>query len=411
MRAADRVEELTALAPGIVTRLQEQIPAILREIVAAIGEEAPDYAALLTADEDDLRTVAEQAVDRLLLLAGTRPERLGLQTSDVDYAPFEELGRNEWRQGRSLRTVLAAYRTGARVAWRHLAETAVEEGLSAEAVALLAEAIFAFIDELSAASARGYAGEQSLSAGETERQRLALADLLVAHQPDLPTIQAAAARLRLPLSASYAVVLAPLSVDEAPLNDLTRRLEPSALPVRLSGCRAALVPDPDGPGRRQLLTAALAGLDAVIGWPAPWQQIAPSLSAAELAFDLIGQGLLTSDQPTFVVDHLAELLLHRDPALVSELRRRRLAPLEAVPASARIRLLATLRAWLDLGGDRQAMAAALHVHPQTVRYRVGQLRSLLGAQLDDPQTRFELQLALRGPLTPPARGRRSTDRR
>jgi len=40
-------------------------------------------------------------------------------------------------------------------------------------------------------------------------------------------------------------------------------------------------------------------------------------------------------------------------------------------------------------------AAALGVHPQTVRYRVARLRELFGTALDDPQSRFELQLALR----------------
>ncbi|MFL6152631.1 MAG: helix-turn-helix domain-containing protein [Ornithinibacter sp.] len=43
----------------------------------------------------------------------------------------------------------------------------------------------------------------------------------------------------------------------------------------------------------------------------------------------------------------------------------------------------------------QAVAERLHVHPQTVRYRVAQLRELFGDSLDDPDARFELALALR----------------
>ena len=34
------------------------------------------------------------------------------------------------------------------------------------------------------------------------------------------------------------------------------------------------------------------------------------------------------------------------------------------------------------------------MHPQTVRYRMGQLRELFGDRLDDPQTVLELTLAL-----------------
>ena len=37
----------------------------------------------------------------------------------------------------------------------------------------------------------------------------------------------------------------------------------------------------------------------------------------------------------------------------------------------------------------------LDVHPQTVRYRVKQLRELFGERLEDPEARFELSLALR----------------
>ena len=43
----------------------------------------------------------------------------------------------------------------------------------------------------------------------------------------------------------------------------------------------------------------------------------------------------------------------------------------------------------------QAVAAALDVHPQTVRYRLKQLRELFGDALEDPEARFELSLALR----------------
>jgi DNA-binding PucR family transcriptional regulator len=58
-------------------------------------------------------------------------------------------------------------------------------------------------------------------------------------------------------------------------------------------------------------------------------------------------------------------------------------------------LTETLAAWLDRPGQVQAVAAALDVHPQTVRYRVRQLRDLFGDRLDDPDARFELSLALR----------------
>ena len=44
-----------------------------------------------------------------------------------------------------------------------------------------------------------------------------------------------------------------------------------------------------------------------------------------------------------------------------------------------------------------AIARELHVHAQTVRYRLDQLRELFGDDLEDPDARFELSLAVRAP--------------
>jgi DNA-binding PucR family transcriptional regulator len=94
-------------------------------------------------------------------------------------------------------------------------------------------------------------------------------------------------------------------------------------------------------------------------------------------------------------EHLPALVIAADPALAGELAEQRLAPLAELPDGPRERLTETLRAWLDRPGQVQAVAAELDVHPQTVRYRVKQLRELFGERLEDPEARFELSLALR----------------
>ena len=73
---------------------------------------------------------------------------------------------------------------------------------------------------------------------------------------------------------------------------------------------------------------------------------------------------------------------------------RRLAPLAAVRATQRERLLETLHSWLLHWGSRADVSAQLFVHPQTVSYRLKHLRELLGDDLDDPTARFELLLVL-----------------
>jgi len=77
---------------------------------------------------------------------------------------YVDLGRGEYHAGRSLDALLAAYRVGARLAWRRFVETGREAGLAPEVLYDLGEAIFAYIDEISAESADGYAQEQSAAA-------------------------------------------------------------------------------------------------------------------------------------------------------------------------------------------------------------------------------------------------------
>jgi DNA-binding PucR family transcriptional regulator len=96
----------------------------------------------------------------------------------------------------------------------------------------------------------------------------------------------------------------------------------------------------------------------------------------------------------FIEDHLDAVIVHRDPGPLRALREQVLAPLSEVPLATRERLVETLASWLRQMGDRRAMAAELHIHPQTVRYRLGQLRELFGEALDDPRTRTRFTIAL-----------------
>jgi sugar diacid utilization regulator len=125
----------------------------------------------------------------------------------------------------------------------------------------------------------------------------------------------------------------------------------------------------------------------------PLAQLPASVSIAQTAAELQRIGLLTDD-PVFVDEHLDAILVHRDPRLLAALRRRVLTPLDGQAPASRERLVETLRAWLRHFGDRRAIAQELHVHPQTVRYRMGQLHTLFGSRLDSPEFRAQLMLAL-----------------
>lgn len=57
-------------------------------------------------------------------------------------------------------------------------------------------------------------------------------------------------------------------------------------------------------------------------------------------------------------------------------------------------LVATLKAYLE-EGEQQAAARRLKIHPNTLRYRLDRVREISGADLDDPETRLNLSVALR----------------
>jgi DNA-binding PucR family transcriptional regulator len=157
------------------------------------------------------------------------------------------------------------------------------------------------------------------------------------------------------------------------------------------GVACAIVGDPAAPGRHARLMAAVGDRRGVLGPVVGVGRAGHSLRRALATLRLADLDAGMTDAG----EHLGALMLGADPGLAAELAHHRLAPLERVSPGAATRLAATLRAWLDRPGQVQAVAEALGVHPQTVRYRVRQLRELFGDKLDDPDARFELALALR----------------
>jgi DNA-binding PucR family transcriptional regulator len=84
-----------------------------------------------------------------------------------------------------------------------------------------------------------------------------------------------------------------------------------------------------------------------------------------------------------------------DGELAGAFASERLAAVDRLAPAERDRLLATLESWLAHQRHTPRIAAELHVHPQTVRYRIGRLRDLLGERLETADGRFELEMALR----------------
>lgn len=385
------------LPPEVAEVLRPELPALADEIVAEVSRGVPDYARPLEGPFGQaLRSGVEEALGGFTtLVENPRTDR------EAGREVYLNLGRGEMRAGRSLDALLAAYRLGARVAWRRLATAGERAGLPPRTLYALAEAIFAYIDELSGDSIEGYAREQAAAAGAVQRGRQRLAALLVQEPPPDPsTVEAAAAHAgwRLPRRLAALVVEAEGSAVEAEgsgeqADRLALRLGPDALVAHVAPFIVALVP---APGRRGELDAALRGRRAALGPPVAWQEAGVSFTRARELLRLARDGGIEDRGGLLLAEsHKVSLLLGVDRRLARDVADTALAPLDGETELSRERLGSTLDAWLRHRGRTEAVAKALHVHPQTVRYRLARLRELFGPRLDDPDGRFELELALR----------------
>jgi hypothetical protein len=111
--------------------------------------------------------------------------------------------------------------------------------------------------------------------------------------------------------------------------------------------------------------AALAGLRAASAWPE-----APRPVAADAL--------------------LAERALNGDPLAREALHDRVALPLQTAGGE----VLETVRAVLTSGGNLEATARAIFVHPNTVRYRLKRAADLTGLSATDPRGSWTLQVAL-----------------
>jgi hypothetical protein len=380
--------------------IEPELPAATEEILATIAREVPEYARPLEgAFGAGIRTGVTEALRQFVALirdpdAGREPGR------DV----YVALGRGELRQGRTLDSLQSAYRIGARVAWRRISAAARRHRVDPDQLAILAEAIFAYIDELSADSVEGYAQAQREQEGERQRRRRELLALLLRDPPaEEPELRAAAqaAGWRLPRSA------APLAVAEADLARVARRLPVDALVGSVGEIGCALVSGAASPSRNSELERATESITAALGPTVPRGELGSSWALAKAALRAAEAGAIDGAAPIFAEDHLADLLIFESGGLADRLAQSRLAPLAELTPASRTRMEETALAFVQHGGNAAAMARALHLHPQTIRYRLTHLRELFGEGLEDPDVRFELELALRSARSArsPARAR------
>lgn len=389
-------DSVFALDPIIIAALRARLPTVAARTVAAVVAEVAEYAVPLQQGNmgANIAHAVRLALDGFLRMVQAAPgsDPTGELATALDGA--YSLGRGEARSERSVDSLLAAYRIGARVSWREWGTTAVERDIDPRAMVGFAERLFAYIDRLSAASVAGHRDELEQSSRVREQQLERLGRALLAAAPADELVQYAHRAQWDPPHTLTAVLVGAERARfvSGPWDTRTLNLAADvAEHPRLSdNIRILLVPDT---GRtRGGVWRALGTEPAVVGPCRPWTEVGRSYARA--ARVLLEHGAAPGGQDT--EEKLTDLVLTADREAIADLRRRELAPLADLPAATVQRLTETLLSWLLHQGRREDVARDLTVHPQTVRYRMAQIRALYGDTLNDSDTVLRLILALSG---------------
>ncbi|MER6815863.1 helix-turn-helix domain-containing protein [Spirillospora sp. NPDC000708] len=382
----------------LIRELRKRVPDTARVAVRRIERELPGY--VRVHDGRYARVLAfsvEWAVRHFVGLLGDPGPPSAALTGH-----FRRLGAGEAREGRSLETFQAALRIGAGVAIQRLTEEAESLGapVTPATVVHVTQAALGYLGRLAAAAAEGHAEAGAQRAGRFRSRRRALLEKLVERDAGLAQIRLLAADCDWPVPRTVAAV----ALSAPPGGPAPRLVLPADVLVGLHLDDPCLVvPDPDGPGRRRALDAALAGWVAAVGPSVPVGRGARSLLLARRVLALARDGVIEAPSPITAADHIPVAMLDRSPELASLLVDRKLRPLLRSPrVQAREKLAETFLACIENDFSATEVAARMNVHAQTVRYRLRQLEALFGDDLHDPAQRLEFHLALRAWIAPHA---------
>jgi len=381
----------------LTERLTAVLPSLAKTVLAEIVSRIPEYG-LLPAEElsGDITHVIEQNLRSFIdtLRTGSTPAQ-----EELDF--LRESAARRAEEGIPIDIVLTAYHIGIQVVWASLTPDArpdeVADVLAVNALTLR------YLEVVTPAVGAGYLDERRTMFDDERSARYAVLSTLLDGEP--AEVAAGQAGLRLP--PCYIVLAASVGAhpDEATTGvdplvagrrklrrlrvELERQVRGTVLTSLTPEGGIALVPQEKAAGElstrdwtrleRVLADVArTAGAEVIAGTAAAEPSGVPA--AVRLAQDVLAVAIGSGRPPGLyrLDDVLLEYQLSRPGPALDRLATR-LAPLDGNEE-----LLHTLETFLRRGGRRQT-AAALHVHPNTVDYRLRRIADLTGL---DP-TRLE----------------------
>ncbi|MFD0905712.1 PucR family transcriptional regulator [Actinomadura sediminis] len=362
----------------------------MEEIAAEIRRRLPAYAH--PADSEQGRWMVRTITTTVSSFVDS------LDDPSPDWSPLTKLyahiGAHEASEGHGLDSLEAALRLSSQITCRRFIGHAYDFGWSQETLATLTEAHFRLLAMLVDAAAEGYASAREELATRREVARGRLRDVLVADPPiGLEAIRelAKAADWTAPETICAVALRGPVAG--------TARLVPPTVLADWSGDAPYLVvPDPGGPGQERLMAALADACPGAVGPTVPVGRGAVSLRWARRAVALAEEGVLPADGTVRCCDHLATLITAEARDLVEAAAPQYLRPLMEQPSPRREMLAETLLTYFNSGGNAVVTGRHLHIHPQTVRYRIRVIQELFGGEPAAPDTKLATMIALNSML-------------
>ncbi|WP_433153290.1 helix-turn-helix domain-containing protein [Actinomadura nitritigenes] len=382
------------LSPGLAEVLRSRPPKLCEEVCAAVRAAVPAYASADRTSPSACRIVQEAIQAFFVRATGLSQPLDGLD------GLLRLFGEQEGGAGRSLDTVQAAIVVAFRTSWRRLVEVCARHQVTGQDVAWLAEVHFAHRDRVITQVVKGYLRSDGRAVQERAALRRRLLRGLVDRPPAAP---AALADLAVRSGWSLPAEATPVAVPpgtrwsrDAAHGDVLA--DPEGDAYRL------LVPGPFDAARHAVFGTPVTGGPVVIGPTVPLGGLPDAMRWTREALALTLKGVIAEAPVVHVDDHLLDLWLCADPHLTDLLAERLLGGLEHLPEDKRTVLATTLRVWLETWSTVTDVGARLHLHPQTVRYRLQQVRRLIDDPLEDPEARFAVEAVLRARNRRPAPG-------
>ncbi|MBO2451598.1 helix-turn-helix domain-containing protein [Actinomadura barringtoniae] len=403
-------------------RAAAQVPRMARRMIDAFVVEVPFYAALPRELLDG--EVADIAMSNLRIFhRSLREDRV---PTPQELAEQAESAARRAQERFPLDALLAVCHIGARVGLEMLGELAGPEDTD-DLVAAAPRAV-RYLQAMIPVVADAYLQEQQAIHGEDREARRALVEALLAGEPAEPLAE----RVDLDLAACYVVLVLRVAPVKDPAGEsagepagrgvwarrtvrlIQRELDQRGLDQRAGDRRAGdqrvgfrrALPVPghvlsalDGSGGTVLLAASPGTVEAELAaLPELVERIAAATGAKVIAGNAVGDGLQSVPAAAREAAEVAELaerlgrpsgpyrlddvLLEHQLSLPGPARERLaglLAPLAGHP-----HLLEAVRAYVECGYNRHQAAAHIHVHRNTLNYRLRRVETLTGIDPADP---------------------------